>query len=107
MEERIWKKVVENDFKVMPQKSSLRVPTSLNRNYKNIKENGMVIFLKFKLCLYGYSILWFGWKYGINIFGRTFQRDGKDARKWYIFRYISTYKRFQIYKDNSTKKKLI
>jgi len=27
-EERIWKKVVENDFKVMPQKSSLRVPTS-------------------------------------------------------------------------------
>ena len=46
MEERIWKKVVENDFKVMPQKSSLRVPTSLNRNYKNIKENGMVIFLK-------------------------------------------------------------
>lgn len=45
-EERIWKKVVENDFKVMPQKSSLRVPTSLNRNYKNIKENGMVIFLK-------------------------------------------------------------
>lgn len=43
-EERIWKKVVENDFKVMPQKSSLRVPTSLNRNYKNIKENGMVIF---------------------------------------------------------------
>lgn len=37
-------KIVENDFKVMPQNSSLRVPTSLNRNYKNIKENGTVIF---------------------------------------------------------------
>ena len=46
--ERIWKKIVENDFKVMPQNSSLRVPTSLNRNYKNIKENGTVIFLKLK-----------------------------------------------------------
>ena len=43
-EERIWKKIVENDFKVMPQNSSLRVPTSLNRNYKNIRENGTVIF---------------------------------------------------------------
>lgn len=47
-EERIWKKIVENDFKVMPQNSSLRVPTSLNRNYKNIRENGTVIFLKLK-----------------------------------------------------------
>lgn len=47
-EERIWKKVIENDFKAMPQKSSLRVTTSLNRNCKNIKENGMVIFLKLK-----------------------------------------------------------
>ena len=69
----------------MPQKSSLRVPTSLNRNYKNIKENGMVIFLKLNYVCTDTAYYDLVESMALTFFGRTFSKRRERCKKVIYF----------------------